>query len=201
MAVHFRAPAGLLLTGGASRRMGRDKALLVVDGQSLAERGARLLGQVAAPVVEVGAGHSGLPAVREDPPGSGPLAALGAGGAELRRLGHDGPLVVLAVDMPFVTAGLLRLLAGRPGPPATAVPRDGQGRPQPLCARYGSDALVVASGLLATGERSLRALLATLDAAGAVGWVDPAEWEPVAGPDAFCDLDTPGDLDRLRPGP
>ena len=195
--------------------MGRDKALLMMDGQSLAERGARLLAQVAEPVVEVGPGHSPLPAVREDPPGTGPLAALCAGATELRRLGHDGPVLVLAVDMPRVSVGLLRLLAGRPGPD-TAVPRDRDGRAQPLCARYGADALTVASGLVAAGERSLRSLLAALadladrdavdavlavDAVGVLDWVDPPEWEPVAGPDAFCDLDTPGDVERLRSGP
>ena len=176
--------------------MGRDKALLVVDGCSLAERGAQLLGEVAATAVEVGPGHSPLPSVREEPPGAGPLAGLCAGAAELRRLGHDGPVLLLAVDMPFVTPALLRLVAGRPGP-ATVVPRDGDGRPQPLCARYGAGALAVAERLLATGERSLRALLGAVSAD--VGWVEAAEWEPVAGPDAFFDLDSPADLDRLRP--
>jgi molybdopterin-guanine dinucleotide biosynthesis protein A len=198
MATYSRAPAGLLLTGGQSRRMGRDKALLVVDGRTLAERGAQLLGEVALPVVEVGPGYSRLPAVREDPPGTGPLAALCAGAAEVRRLGHDGPVLVLAVDMPFVTTGLLRFLAGRPGP-GTVVPRDRLGRAQPLCARYGPGALAVASQLVAAGQRSLRALLADLDSRAEVEWVDPPEWEPVAGPGAFDDLDSPADLGRLRP--
>ncbi|MGH8991628.1 MAG: molybdenum cofactor guanylyltransferase, partial [Acidimicrobiia bacterium] len=121
--------AGLLLTGGASRRMGRDKALLEVAGRGLAERGASVLAAVCDPVLEVGPGVSGLPAVREEPPGEGPLAALGAGAAELSRRGHGGAVIVLAVDMPFVGAALLRLLADRPGP-ATAVPRAG-GQPQP----------------------------------------------------------------------
>ncbi len=184
--------AGLLLTGGASRRMGTDKAQLVVDGRRLADRAASLLAAVCDPVLEVGPGVSGLPAVREDPPGEGPLAALGTGAAGLARLGYAGPVLVLAVDMPFVGAGLLRLLRDRPGP-ATAVPvADGQ--PQPLCARYGADALAAVPHLLAAGQRSLRALLAAVD----VDWVQPAEWEPAGGPDAFRDLDTPDDLAWLR---
>lgn len=184
--------AGLLLTGGASRRMGTDKALLEIGGRRLAERAAEVLRAVCDPVLEVGPAVSGLAAVREDPPGQGPLAALGAGAAELRRLGHAGPVLLLAVDMPNVEPPLLRLLAGRPGP-ATAVPvADGQ--PQPLCARYGPDALAAVPGLLAAGERSLRALLATVE----VGWVEQAEWEPAGGPDAFRDLDAPEDVARLR---
>jgi molybdenum cofactor guanylyltransferase len=184
--------AGLLLTGGASRRMGTDKALLEIDGRRLAERAASALTAVCDPVLEVGPGVSGLPAVREDPPGEGPLAALGAGLAELDRLGHTGPVVALAVDMPFVGAGLLRLLAERPGP-STAVPVAG-GQPQPLCARYGPETLAIVVRLLRAGERSLRALLAAVE----VAWVQPAEWEPAGGPDAFRDLDTPEDLARLR---
>ncbi|HVW35182.1 MAG TPA: molybdenum cofactor guanylyltransferase, partial [Acidimicrobiia bacterium] len=166
--------AGLLLTGGASRRMGRDKALLEVDGQRLVDRAAAVLGAVADPVLEVGPGWSGLPAVREDPPGSGPLAALSAGAAELRARGHSGPVLVLAVDMPRVSAELLRFLAGRAGPPATAVPRAG-GHPQPMCARYGPDVLAAVDRRLAAGGRSLRDLLESLAEEGRVAWVEPDE--------------------------
>ena len=184
--------AGLLLTGGGSRRMGTDKARLVVGGRRLAERAAEVLEEVCHTIIEVGPGVSGLPAVREDPPGAGPLAALGAGAAELARRGHSGPVLLLAVDMPFVDGRLLAFLRDRLGP-ATAVPLAG-GQPQPLCARYGPEALAAVPSLLAAGERSLRALLAAVE----VGWVEPAEWEPVSGPDAFRDLDTPEDVVRLR---
>jgi len=179
--------------------MGRDKALIEVGGQRLVDRAAAVLGAVAAPVIEVGPGWSGLPSVREDPPGSGPLAALSAGAGALRANGHDGPVLLLAVDMPHVGVDLLRLLAGRAGP-ATAVPRAG-GHPQPMCARYGPDLLAAVDARLAAGGRSLRDLLETLAASGAVGWVEPEEWEPVAGPEAFADVDTPDDLQRLREPP
>ena len=199
MAQRHDALGGLLLTGGASRRMGEDKALIEVGGRRLVDHAAALLTAVADPVIEVGPGWSGLPAVREDPPGSGPLAALAAGAAFLRAAGHDGAVLVLAVDMPRVGVELLRLLAGRPGT-ATAVPRAG-GHPQPMCARYGPDVLAAVDERLAAGGRSLRDLLETLAASGAVSWVEPEEWEPVAGPEAFADVDTPEDLRRLREGP
>ena len=179
--------------------MGTDKALIEVGGSRLVDRAAATLAAVADPVVEVGPGWSQLAAVREDPPGSGPLAALAAGAAALRQRGHDGPVLVLAVDMPRVGVELLRFLAGRPGT-ATAVPR-ADGHPQPMCARYGPDVLAAVDQRLAAGGRSLRDLLETLAGSGAVDWVEPEEWEPVAGADAFSDVDTPEDLQRLREAP
>src|SRR5918999_818182 len=105
--------AGLLLSGGASRRMGAEKALIEVGGQRLVDRAAAVLTAVADPVLEVGPGWSALPAVREDPPGAGPLAALAAGAAALRESGHDGPVLVLAGDMPQVSVHPLRFLPRR----------------------------------------------------------------------------------------
>ena len=179
--------------------MGTDKGLLEVGGRRLVDRAADLLAAVADPVIEVGPGWSGLPAVREEPPGSGPLAALSAGAAAVRAAGHHGPVLLLAVDMPRVGVELLRLLAERAGP-GTAIPRAG-GHLQPMCARYGPDVLAAVDERLAAGGNSLRDLLETMAASGAVAWVEPEEWEPVAGPEAFSDVDTPEDLRRLREGP
>ena len=74
-----RSP-GCCSPAGASRRLGRDKAELVVDGERLADRGARVLGDgVGARCSRSGRATRDLPAVREEPAGNGPLAALAAG--------------------------------------------------------------------------------------------------------------------------
>ena len=99
--------AGVLLTGGSSRRMGRDKATMVVRGEQLATRTARVLSAVCDPVVEVGRGVTELKCVREYPPGSGPLAALVAGADELAV----DEVLLLACDYPFIDEPVLRLLA------------------------------------------------------------------------------------------
>lgn len=185
--------AGLLLTGGAGRRMGEDKALLTLGGARLADRAAEALGAVCRPCLEVGPGRSPLPSVREVPPGSGPLAAVAAGWRALSmEHGHAGAVIVLAVDMPFVTPMLLELLARVPGSDAV-VPVAG-GRFQPLCARYTPRALAVAETLGREGERSMRALLDAVEVTPLHQWV----WEPVAGPGALADLDTPADLHEAR---
>jgi molybdopterin-guanine dinucleotide biosynthesis protein A len=187
--------AGILLTGGASRRLGTDKAALVADpavGETLAARATRILRQVCGgPVLEAGDGVSGLPAVREEPRGAGPLAALAAAGAELRARGHHGPALLLAVDMPRVDTALLELLGAWAGAP-TVVPRAG-GHLQPVCARYGAEAMLAAESLVVAGLRPFRDLLEVVDH----DVVDEAVWSAVAGHDPFADVDTPGDAARL----
>jgi molybdopterin-guanine dinucleotide biosynthesis protein A len=183
--------AGILLTGGASRRMGVDKATLVVDGETLAARAARVLAAVCDPVIEVGSGVSGLPAVREDPPGAGPLAALVAGAGALGAL----PVVLLACDMPFVDEPLLRLLAQWPGD-GTVVPV-ADGRFQYACARYGAAAIDEANAALRSGHGGLKH---ATDAT--VTYLSEREWQAVAPAHAFADFDTPGDIARFgRDGP
>jgi molybdopterin-guanine dinucleotide biosynthesis protein A len=186
------AVPGLLLTGGASRRMGADKSSLIVGGERLADRSARVLTEVCAPVLEVGPGHTGLDAVREDPPGGGPLAAIAAGARALRELGHRGAALVLAVDLPLVTKEALAFLRDFPGPDSVVPFVAGQ--PQPLCARYSAEALDRAPSAVAEGEDSVRRFLRSLPS---VQWVGPRMWGAVADERTFADVDTPEDLDRL----
>ncbi len=183
--------AGILLTGGRSRRLGADKATLVVEGESLAVRSGRRLSAVCAPVIEVGDGWSGLPSVREQPAGSGPLAALAAAGTALGERGHDGPALVLAVDLPSVDEALLRWLRDRPGAP-TAVPRV-DGHLQLVCARYAGEALAAAGSLVAGGARALRELVDVVEH----DVIEEPEWEAIVGRDAFADVDTRDDAERL----
>ncbi|MSO79529.1 MAG: molybdenum cofactor guanylyltransferase [Acidimicrobiia bacterium] len=181
----------LLLTGGASRRLGIAKSTLLRDGESLADRGARVLVATCDLVLEVGSGASALPVVREDPPGSGPLSAVDAGAAELGARGHEGPVLVLAVDLPFVEPALLAWLASHPARD-TVVPRV-DGNAQSLCARYSAEALAVAEQLVAEGEQSMRSLLAAVP----VAFQDEEQWGAVCDAQAFADVDTMADLERL----
>jgi molybdopterin-guanine dinucleotide biosynthesis protein A len=182
--------AGLLLTGGASRRYGSPKAELALHGERLADRGARVLRAVCDDVIEVGPGYSSLPAVREAPAGSGPLAALAAGIDAIRTHSAPASILVLAVDLPFVDVALLEYLRDYESPNAV-VPRVG-GIAQPLSARYGNDVAEVARALLADGARSMRALLDVLP----VTWLDENDWGVVAAGTAFVDVDTPDDAVR-----
>ena len=191
--------AGVLLTGGASRRMGRDKATLApAGGPTLARRTAGLLAARTSPCVELGPGVSGLDA-RPDP-GRGPLRALAAAAALWAALPDDGQVVVVATDLPRLNDPFLAWLVAHPAPGAV-VPLDG-GRAQPLAARYPVLALRLAAESVAAGAARMGEWLAAMPAAGiALHRAGPQEWGPAAADaDALRDVDTPEDLVALAGG-
>lgn len=183
--------AGLLLTGGRSLRMGRDKAGLVVAGEPLARRLAGILSAATCEALEVGPGSSGLPAVREDPPFGGPLAALATGWQALRDRGHTGAVLVVACDLPLLDAPLLSLLASWPAEGSVVPVVDG--RRQLLSARWSTGDLEAAAAAFAVGETALRRVPL------GVGLVElePSDWSAVAPATGIADVDTPEDLAGL----
>ncbi|HEX9700052.1 MAG TPA: molybdenum cofactor guanylyltransferase [Acidobacteriota bacterium] len=156
---------GALLAGGGSRRMGSPKAAVVLAGLTLAERTAATLRQVVdecAPddgecIQAGGEAIAGLewplwPDLRAN---GGPAAGIEAAltGAA------PAPIVVLALDLPLVPAGLLidaldRVRAGA----AIAAPRWAD-RWHPLCAAYSTAALEPLRRRLDAGQGGLQGLL------------------------------------------
>lgn len=99
----------IILCGGASRRMGRDKAVLDWDGQRAVDRVAALARAAGAQALVTAGADLGLPWVPDDTALGGPVGGVLAGA---RALGTT-QLLVLAVDAPTVTAeDLAPLLAG-----------------------------------------------------------------------------------------
>lgn len=192
--------AGLLVTGGRSSRMGRDKATMRLSrgGPTFASNAGRCLrdGVAPEPALEVGPGASGLPTAADfgvEDPQTGPLTAVVAGAEALRRSGFCGPVVVLATDLPLATVELVSFLAGFPRP-GSVVPVVG-GRMQPLAARWSEADLETARRLAALGERSVRAVFRD---AGSL--LDETVWRDFVPGSVFSDVDEPGDLAGLATG-
>jgi molybdopterin-guanine dinucleotide biosynthesis protein A len=184
---------GLVLAGGASSRMGVDKAALIVDGEPLARRATRVLGSVCGLVlVASGDGHRlawlGLPEVADVHPGAGPLAGLIAGLEAIAT-----PLVaVVAVDMPDASGAVLRLLAERAPGHDAAVPRTERGL-EPLHAVYARAAAPALRAAFEDGERSVTSALERID----VVVVGPGDWASADPSGRFArNLNRPEDLDQ-----
>ncbi len=173
----------IVLCGGASSRMGRDKALLPFGPHEvLLQRVVRLVGEVVPQeqIVCVAAAKQLLPPldsveiVRDAARYQGPLAGLATGLASLGSrtdavllCGCDAPLLV-----PAFVERMFEFLAGH----QIAVPYVGE-QLHPLAAVYRSDLLPIAKTLLAAGERSLLSLADRCDtvrvAADQMRSVDP----------------------------
>jgi molybdopterin-guanine dinucleotide biosynthesis protein A len=185
--------AGVILAGGRSTRMGRDKAALVFEGRTLLRRTVDAVAAVADEVIVVRAPGQPLPEVEapvpvlvvEDPvEGEGPLRGIATG-----LEAASAPVVLVAgVDMPFLQPPLLRLLVERVRAGHRWVLPIAERRPQPLCSAFARDALEVVRAHLEAGDRAPMAVAADL---GMVR-LGEEEWRAVDPRGlSFVDVDTP----------
>jgi molybdopterin-guanine dinucleotide biosynthesis protein A len=150
--------SGVVLAGGASRRMGVDKATLRTDaGLTFVEHAASVLGAAGARPVAIATGTAGRLA--------GVLAAL--------RWSPAPVVAVLAVDLPGASAPLLRWLASQWRHDDRAlVPLDPTGRAQPLHALFATATADLLEHRLAAGDRRV---IGFAEAAGARLLTPPAD--------------------------
>ena len=177
--------AGFVLAGGRSSRMGRDKALLEIEGSRLICRVAEAVAVAAGSVTLVGDpekyGALGYPVCADVFIGCGPLAgihaALGASAADWNLL--------VACDMPDIEPNFLIALlekAERSGADCV-LPAGESSRPEPLCGVYHRRTLSAIQRALESGTRKVLDGLAGLR----------VEVVPVSGQGPFRNINTPGD--------
>jgi molybdopterin-guanine dinucleotide biosynthesis protein A len=143
---------GVVLAGGRSSRFGRDKALLVLDGETLLSRAVRTLSALCGDVLVLGPPERAAlaPAARVIPdkrPGDGPLPAL----ATALRAMQGERMLAVATDMPLLNPDLLRYIINRSDGYDVAVPRVG-GRTQQLHAVYARGCLPAIESQLQRGD-------------------------------------------------
>ena len=185
----------VILAGGESRRMGRDKLRLTLEGEALLERALRRW-EAEFPRVLVSVGDPGrypwlgdrrVPDLR---PGQGPMAGLEAG---LLRAGE--PVFLTAADMPFSDPkAALALCARCPEEAEACVLTDGEGRWEPLFGLYKPSLLPAIVQLLDSGRRSMAALLER----SRVEVLKPADLGDLWTDRLLLNLNEPGDYEKLR---
>jgi len=167
------ALAGVILVGGQSRRMGRDKASLPVPGSAggsgatLAELVAGVVAQRCEPIFVMAAPGQPVPAVqgrviRDEVRGRGPLSATGRG---LRAAAEAGAeyAFVCAVDMPLLTVELIDELIQLAIETNAEVVLPWDGRSHYLAAVYRTDLADRVDALVAAGEYKMSALIDASD--------------------------------------
>ncbi len=163
---HSTQTTGIILAGGSSSRMGKNKALLPFPGNqavTFVEHLASLLVQCCVETLIVArdqayASAYALPGLRiifDETPGIGPLMGLYSG---LSAMNTERALVV-AVDLPFVQPALLSFLLSQPLTADTLLVPIVHDVPQVMLALYPRSVVPVVKEQLQWGRRDLRCLL------------------------------------------
>jgi len=193
---------GIILAGGSSRRMGKDKALLPLPGNermSFVEHLASVLTTLCSEVLlvarddaQVGnyAALAGVRTLTDKVPGYGPLMGLCSGLSAM----HNSHALAVAVDMPFVQPALLSFLLNQPLTDSLLVPVVSN-VPQVLLAVYPRTVLSVVEERLQEGRRDPRSLLEVTP----VRYIDEAQLRQV-DPElrSFINVNTSGEFALLE---
>jgi molybdenum cofactor guanylyltransferase len=186
--------SAVLLAGGESRRMGKDKATILFRGKPLWQIQLELLRQLEPAAIFVSARTDPIwrPAdmefVADDLPFRGPLSGLAASLAQMRTK-H---LLALAIDMPFMTEKYLRFLCGEIEPGRGVLPKI-DNRAEPLAAIYPGEAAVDLRSALSGIDFSLQGLTSRLVQAGKLRTVSV----PDEARKLFLNLNDPADLQPI----
>jgi molybdopterin-guanine dinucleotide biosynthesis protein A len=174
--------SGFVLVGGASRRMGRDKALLPLGGTSMVEEIAKRVQAAAGDVTLIGPAdkyaHLGFPVVPDAIENCGPIGGLYTA---LRLTGGDWNLIV-ACDMPDVTEAFLKqLIEAAEASDAECVVPEIDGKIHPLCAVYHRSLVTAAESAIHRKLFKMQDFISTLRA---------SRW-PVADAGPLHNINTP----------
>ena len=183
--------SAVLLAGGESRRMGRDKATIDWEGTPLWQRQLELLRVLGSQQLFVAARTTpdwcpkNVELLLDDPPSRGPLSGL----TKALTAMQTTHLIALAVDMPFMTGGELRELVSRATADAGVIPMMGQ-QAEPLAAIYPARAAADFGTALFGEDFSLQRIVRALAEA------EKAKLYPVPIDRAhfYRSLNTPSDL-------
>ena len=186
--------SAVILAGGKSSRMGRDKAFLKINGRILLDRQIDTL--VAADAEDIlisgrpGVDYSafGCRVLTDEFPEAGPLAGIHAA----LKVSRQPLVLVLAVDLPEMNAMFLRSLLMMATVDRGVVPRVG-GRIEPLAAVYPHAALALVEQMLAQGNHAAQSFASACMQAGLAAYEDvPDDFARL-----FKNLNTPVDLSCL----
>lgn len=184
----------VILSGGSSRRMGRDKAMLPYGGSTLLQyliNKYAVLGAVAVSVNEAGRfPFSGAAELTDPFPGEGPLNGIAA--AFSRTDAQE--IFLTATDLPYGEPAAVLRLAQLRGSADACILRSEDGKFEPLFAVYGRSCLAPAERCLAAGKRSFRDLLSTLS----VRYVNYSELPETDFTRMLTNVNTPEAYDALR---
>jgi molybdopterin-guanine dinucleotide biosynthesis protein A len=188
--IQFSATA-ILLAGGRSTRMGRDKRHMDVGGISLLENAYHRLSELFAQVlISVRKPEILIPGARHVPDAYGDNGPLGAVVSAMETANHE-MIFVMACDIPHPPGNFIQDIMSRVGAYDVVVPVDNEGRYETLFAVYRRGILPELHTLLNAGEKRIRMVYPLVNTL-----------ELKIPPDVVLrNLNTPEDYQKFRSGP
>jgi molybdopterin-guanine dinucleotide biosynthesis protein A len=191
---------GFVLAGGASRRFGRDKALVEFDGEPLIVRLCRTL--QAATMANVGIigdaakyGDFSVECIADHWPGEGPLGGIITALATATVTAtQDAWSLIIGCDMPFLTSEWLRYLAARAAASKAevVVPESSYGL-EPLCSCWRASAVTTLTRALESGVRRVTEAMKQLP----TEILDATDWKRFDNAGRlFWNMNTPADYEE-----
>jgi molybdopterin-guanine dinucleotide biosynthesis protein A len=189
------AITGFVLAGGKSTRMGRDKAAVSLNGRTLLETALEASRAVSQETYILGAPElygRYAPAIADIFPGCGPLSGIHAALTQTKTEFN----LMIGVDTPFLSAGLLRYIVDKAVDSRAMVTAPViNDYPQPLCAVYSRAFLPIAEQALKAGAYKIVPLFPG-EGTLLIGEADLGQVAFTA--EMFENLNTPEDLERAR---
>ena len=184
----------VILAGGQSRRMGRDKAALPLGRETFLSRLIGAYGPYFPVYVSLGQPgkfpHPGAGELVDRRPGEGPLAGL-----ETAFLETEAELVFLtATDLPFGAPALARTLLERIGDRDACLIRRWNGKPEPAFGIYRRTCLEPVQALLDQGRRAMQGLYGRVR----VEWVEEAALPDFDLTRLLWNINTPEDYEKAE---
>jgi len=188
----------IILAGGRSSRLGRSKALQVIEGKSLIQWVVDRLAILSTEIVVATADGEPIPCtsavmiktVSDVYPGKGPLAGIYSG----LRASTSPQAIVVGCDMPFLSVGLLDYMSRISVESDVVVPRI-EDKVEPLCAVYSRSCLAPIQGLLEQNELRINELF-TMVRVRYIGEDEINRFDPEHL--SFFNVNGKADLDRAR---
>jgi molybdenum cofactor guanylyltransferase len=189
--------AGFILAGGCSSRMGRDKAMLDIDGATMIERAIRLIRSVDVEPAVVGSfgefrRELEIRVIADDWPGAGPLGGITTALRDSQARWN----LVIACDMPYLTTEWLQFLLrwARESSADAVVPMN-EGGPEPMCAVYHKRGETMIRTALESGTRKVTDGLAKLH----VEHIEREEWKSFDSDGfLFKNMNEPADYEEAK---
>lgn len=186
---------GVILAGGSSRRYGKSKAFLEINGIPLIERIAEKMEGIFQEVILIANekerfAYLGLPVVEDIKKGLGPLGGIYTG---LLSMSNEAGFFV-ACDMPFIDEGLIRYMVATTDNYAASVPSIGD-EIEPLHAIYSQSCLGDIKNLIDSEIYQVRRFYSRIN----VRYVKEGEIRKFIAPEiAFLNINTPDEYTRIQ---